>query len=92
VVFLLERAVVSWSLAMDERDGHEDLCGSGRRIVIPYVHKRTELYYSSLYELEAAYLSVNLFSTPVTRCLPDPFIAQGRVVTMRTDAQQVVPR
>jgi hypothetical protein len=56
VVFLLERAVVSWSLVMDERDGHEDLCGLGRRIVIPYVHKRTELYYSSLYEPEPFFL------------------------------------
>jgi hypothetical protein len=38
---------VSWSLAMDECDGHEDLRGSGRRSVIPYVHGRTELYWSS---------------------------------------------
>jgi hypothetical protein len=92
VVFLLEGVMVSWSLAMDERDEHEDLRGSGRRIVIPYVHERTELYYSRLYELEAAYLSVNLFSTPVTRCLPGLFIAQGRVVTMRPEARQVAPR
>jgi hypothetical protein len=32
-----------------------------------------------------------LFPTPVKRCLPDPFIAQGRVVTMRSGARQVVP-
>jgi hypothetical protein len=33
------------------------------------------------------------FSTdPVKRCLPDPFIAQGRVVTMRPGARQVAPR
>jgi hypothetical protein len=29
---------------MNEGDGHEDLYGSGRRSVIPYVHGRTELY------------------------------------------------
>jgi hypothetical protein len=48
VVLLLERALISWSLAIDERGGHKNLCGSGRRSVIPYVHGRTELYYSSL--------------------------------------------
>jgi hypothetical protein len=45
VVLLLERALVSWSSAIDE---HGDLCGSGRRSVIPYVHGRMELYCSSL--------------------------------------------
>jgi hypothetical protein len=45
-------ALVSWSLAMNERGGHEDLRGSSRRSVIPYVHGRTELYCSSLYEPE----------------------------------------
>jgi hypothetical protein len=49
VVLLLEGVLVSWSLAMDERGGHKDLRGSGRRSVIPYVHGRTELYCSSLY-------------------------------------------
>jgi hypothetical protein len=44
VVLLLEGTLVSWSLAMDECGGHEDLRGSGRRSVIPYVHGRTELY------------------------------------------------
>jgi hypothetical protein len=29
---------------MDERGGHEDLRDSGCRSVIPYVHRRTELY------------------------------------------------
>jgi hypothetical protein len=29
---------------------------------------------------------------PVKRCLPGPFIAQGRVVTMRPGARQVAPR
>jgi hypothetical protein len=52
VVLLLEGALVSWSLAMDECSGHEDLSGSGHRSVIPYIHGRTELYYSSIYEPE----------------------------------------
>jgi hypothetical protein len=49
MVLLLEGALVSWSLAMDECAGHEDLRGSGRQSVIPYVHGRTKLYCSSLY-------------------------------------------
>jgi hypothetical protein len=44
VVLLLEGALVSWLLAMDECGGHKDLYGSGRRSVISYVHGRTELY------------------------------------------------
>jgi hypothetical protein len=48
VILLLDRVLVSWSLAMDERGGYEDLCGSDRRSVIPYVYRRTELYCSSL--------------------------------------------
>jgi hypothetical protein len=48
VVLSLEGALVSWSLAVDERGGHENLRGSGRWSVIPYVHRRTELYYSSV--------------------------------------------
>jgi hypothetical protein len=48
VVLLLERALVTWSLAMDECGGHKDLRSSGRRSVIPYIHGRTELYWSSL--------------------------------------------
>jgi hypothetical protein len=48
VVLLLEGDLASWSLAMDERGGHEDLYGSGRQSVIPYIHGRTELYCSSL--------------------------------------------
>jgi hypothetical protein len=27
-------------LALDEHSGHQDLCGLGRRSVIPYVHGR----------------------------------------------------
>jgi hypothetical protein len=49
VVLLLERVLVSWSLAMDERGGHDDLCGSDRLSVISYIHGRTELYYLSIY-------------------------------------------
>jgi hypothetical protein len=40
VVLLLEGGLVSWSLAMDKHGGHEDLRGSDRRSVIPYVHRR----------------------------------------------------
>jgi hypothetical protein len=40
VVLLLERALVSWSSAIDERSEHEDLCGLGRQSVITYVHGR----------------------------------------------------
>jgi hypothetical protein len=48
VVLLLEGVLVYWSLAMDEHDGHEDLCGSVHQSIIPYAHGRTELYCSSL--------------------------------------------
>jgi hypothetical protein len=84
VVLLLERALVSWSLAMDEHSGHEDLCGSDRQSVIPYVYGRTELYRSSLPCL--------IFLSAWKWCLPGPFIAQGQVVTMRLGARQVAPR
>jgi hypothetical protein len=60
VVLLLEGDFVSWSLAMDEHNGLEDLRGSGRRSVIPYVRGRIELYCSNLYEPEPF-----LFSTPL---------------------------
>jgi hypothetical protein len=60
VVLLLEGDLVSWSLTMDERGGHEDLRGLGRQSVISYVHGRTELYCSSMYEPESAYLSIGL--------------------------------
>jgi hypothetical protein len=52
VVFLLESALVTWSLAMNERGGYEDLHGSGRWNLIPYIHGRTELYCSNLYKFE----------------------------------------
>jgi hypothetical protein len=68
MVLLLERDLVSWSLAVDERGGHKDLRGLGHRSVIPYIYGRTEWYCSSLYEPEP-------FSNPVKRWLPSPFIA-----------------
>jgi hypothetical protein len=75
VVLLWGRSLASWSLALDEHSGHEDLRGSGRQNIIPYVHRRTELYCSSIYEPEPF-----IFSTPSKWRLPEPFIAQGRVV------------
>jgi hypothetical protein len=44
VVLLRGRSLASWLLALGERSGHSDLCGLGRLSVIPYVHRRTELY------------------------------------------------
>jgi hypothetical protein len=48
VILLLEMTLVSWSLAMDDCGGHEDLRDSGCRSVILYVNGRIGLYYSSL--------------------------------------------
>jgi hypothetical protein len=48
MVLLLGMILVSWSLAIDERGGHKDLRGSGRRSVLPYFFERTELYCTSL--------------------------------------------
>jgi hypothetical protein len=48
VVLLLEGALISWLLAIDEHGGHEYLRGSRRQSVIPYVYRRTELYCTSL--------------------------------------------
>jgi hypothetical protein len=44
VVLLWGRSLVSWLLALGERGGHDDLCGSGRLSVIPYDYGITELY------------------------------------------------
>jgi hypothetical protein len=70
VVLLLERDLVSWSLAMDERGGHEDLCDSGRRSVILYVHRRARVVL-----LKPALLGPAFLSAPVKMLLPEPFIA-----------------
>jgi hypothetical protein len=80
VVLLLEGTLVSWSLAMDERGRYEDLRDLGRRSVIPYVHGKTELYCSRLYEPE------HFFPSPLKWRPPEPFIAQGRAVTMSPEA------
>jgi hypothetical protein len=48
VILLLERALVTWSLAIDECSRHEDLCGLDRWSITPYVHGRMGLYCSSL--------------------------------------------
>jgi hypothetical protein len=40
---LLERAYVSRMLALDERSGHQNLCGLDYRNVIPYVHRNIEV-------------------------------------------------
>jgi hypothetical protein len=71
VVLLWGRPLASWLLAIDEHSGHEGLRGSDRRSVIPYVHGRTELYCSSLHELEPF-----LFLTPWKWRIPEPFIAK----------------
>jgi hypothetical protein len=84
VVLLLERVLVSWSLAIDERGGYKDLRGLGRRSVIPYVHERTELYCSNL-----PCLSLSFLSAPVKWRLLEPFITQGREVTMSLESRQV---
>jgi hypothetical protein len=64
VVLLLKRVLVTWSLAIDERDGHKDICGLGCRNIIPYVHERMELYYLSLtcLSLFLTSLSIDPFS------------------------------
>jgi hypothetical protein len=56
VVLLLERTLVSWSLAIDERSRHGYLRGLSHRSIIPYVHGRTELYCSSM-----SYLSLPIY-------------------------------
>jgi hypothetical protein len=50
MILLWGMCLASWSLALDEHNRHEVLRGLGRQSVIPYVHGRTELYCSSLYE------------------------------------------
>jgi hypothetical protein len=87
VVLLLEGALISWSLAIDKCGGHEDLYGSDRQSVIPYVHVRTGLYCSSLSYL--CELETYLFLTPVKWRFPESFLSQGRAVTMSHEARHV---
>jgi hypothetical protein len=75
MVLLWGRHLASRLLAIDEHSGLEDLHDSDYQSVIPYVHGRTELYCSSLYEPEPF-----LFSTPRKWSPSEPFITQGRVV------------
>jgi hypothetical protein len=44
MVFLLEELRSHEVLTMRKYGGHEDLCSSCRRNIIPYVHGRMELY------------------------------------------------
>jgi hypothetical protein len=87
VVLLLEGVWVSWLLVMNEHGGHKDLCGSGHRSIIPYVHEITELYCLSM-----PCMSLPFHPPFVKRRIPEPFIAQGQVVTLRHRARQVAPR
>jgi hypothetical protein len=48
MILLLERVLISWSSAIDERSEHKNLRGSDRQSVIPYVHGRMKLYCPSL--------------------------------------------
>jgi hypothetical protein len=91
VVLLLKRALVSWSLAMDERGGHENLCGSGHRSVIPYAHERTEVVLLKSALPEPTFLSARPIYqlTPLKWHMPKPFIAQGQTFTMSPEARQV---
>jgi hypothetical protein len=73
--------LVSWPLAIDERGGYEDLCGSGRWSVIPYVYGGTRIV------LLKPTLPKPAFFAPVKRRLPEPFIAQGQAVTLRPGAR-----
>jgi hypothetical protein len=88
VVLLWGKTLASWLLVMDERGGHQDLCGSGHRSVIPYEHGRIELYCTSL-----PCLSLFFFLTdsliPMKWRQPETFISQGWVVTMSPKARQV---
>jgi hypothetical protein len=47
VVLLRGRPLAFLVFAPDERGGHDDLRGSGRLSIIPYVHGRTDLYFCS---------------------------------------------
>jgi hypothetical protein len=79
MVLLLKRDLVSWLLAMDEHGRHQDLRGSSRQSVIPFIHGRTGLYCSSL-----PCLGIPFRSPLVKMCLPKNFIAQCWVVYNET--------
>jgi hypothetical protein len=81
VVLLLERGLVYWSLDIDERGEHENLHGSSRQSVIPYIHARTGVIL-----LKLALPEPPFWSTPEKQRLSKLFITQGRTVTMSTDA------
>jgi hypothetical protein len=85
-VLLLEESLLFWSLAIDEH-GHENLRGSGHRSVIPYVHMRTELYYSIMSCLCEPEPYLSFRPTHVKWRIPEPFITQGRTVIMSPDAR-----
>jgi hypothetical protein len=58
---------------MEEHGGHEDLCGSGRRSVIPYVHEERcciAMHFSSLGSKAFKWACLNLTSAHI-------FVAQG---------------
>jgi hypothetical protein len=61
VVLLWGRHLASWLLVIEGHSGHGGLRDSGRWSIIPYVHGRTELYCSSLYEHEPS----SFFSDPL---------------------------
>jgi hypothetical protein len=44
MVLLWGTPLAFWLLALGDRGGHDDLRGSGRLSVIPYIHERTVLY------------------------------------------------
>jgi hypothetical protein len=69
---------------MDECGEHEDLLGLGHRSVIPYIHRRTELYYSNLYEPEPF-----LFFYPFEEAPARAFYSSRSGVTLRPGARQV---
>jgi hypothetical protein len=86
-------ALVSCSLAIDERGEHEDLRDSDHRSVIPYIHGRTGLYCSSMSclcepEPYLLFLPISFFSIVKWR-LPEPFIALIQAVTMSLKVRQV---
>jgi hypothetical protein len=49
VVLLWGMRLASWLLALGERNGHDDLRGSGRLSIILYIHGRTELSPATLH-------------------------------------------